>query len=288
MIDRPFGPSGVRVPIVGQGTWNVPARGGAADAAKAALRAGIERGMVHIDTAEMYGDGAAEELVGAAIRGLPRENLFIVSKVLPSHASYAGTIAACERSLRRLGLDYLDCYLLHWRGTVPLAETMRAFETLTAEGKIRALGVSNFDVDDLADALAVLEREPLACNQVLYHLNERTIEDHELPFAREHGIATVAYTPFGRGAYERAPGYATLVDVARRYDATPARTLRSRFRRRRRSRTRVRTRARASCAWPRRTWPRSIAPFRPAAGAVACHRFDRSRPHRRGGPRGRR
>ncbi len=222
MIDRPFGPSGVRVPIVGQGTWNVPARGGAADAAKAALRAGIERGMVHIDTAEMYGDGAAEELVGAAIRGLPRENLFIVSKVLPSHASYAGTIAACERSLRRLGLDYLDCYLLHWRGTVPLAETMRAFETLTAEGKIRALGVSNFDVDDLADALAVLEREPLACNQVLYHLNERTIEDHELPFAREHGIATVAYTPFGRGAYERAPGYATLVDVARRYDATPA------------------------------------------------------------------
>jgi diketogulonate reductase-like aldo/keto reductase len=222
VIDRPFGPSGVRVPIVGQGTWNVPARGGAADAAKAALRAGIERGMVHIDTAEMYGDGAAEELVGAAIRGLPRENLFIVSKVLPSHASYAGTIAACERSLRRLGLDYLDCYLLHWRGTVPLAETMRAFETLTAEGKIRALGVSNFDVDDLADALAVLEREPLACNQVLYHLNERTIEDHELPFAREHGIATVAYTPFGRGAYERAPGYATLVDVARRYDATPA------------------------------------------------------------------
>jgi len=178
--------------------------------------------MVHIDTAEMYGDGAAEELVGAAIAGLPRESLFIVSKVLPSNATARGTIAACERSLRRLGLDYLDCYLLHWRGTVPLRETMHALERLVADGKIRTLGVSNFDVDDLAEARSVLEREPIACNQVLYHLNERTIEAHELPYARRHGIATVAYTPFGRGAYERAAGFATLAEIAARRGATPA------------------------------------------------------------------
>jgi len=222
VISRPFGPAGTRVPVIGQGTWNVPARGAAADAAKAALRAGIERGMVHIDTAEMYGDGAAEELVGAAIAGLPRESLFIVSKVLPSNATLHGTVAACDRSLRRMGLDYLDCYLLHWRGTVPLRDTMRALEGLVAAGKIRSLGVSNFDVDDLKEAQSVLEREPIACNQVLYHLSERTIEDHELPYAREHDIATVAYTPFGRGAYERAPGYQTLVEIAQRRGATPA------------------------------------------------------------------
>jgi diketogulonate reductase-like aldo/keto reductase len=222
VIARPFGPTGASVPVIGQGTWNVPARGAAADAAKAALRAGVARGMVHIDTAEMYGDGAAEELVGAAIAGLPRESLFIVSKVLPSNATAQGTIAACERSLRRMKLDYLDCYLLHWRGTVPLRETMHGLERLVADGKIRALGVSNFDVDDLKEAQAALEREPIACNQVLYHLNERTIEDHEIPYAREHDIATVAYTPFGRGAYERAPGYATLVEIAQRRGATPA------------------------------------------------------------------
>jgi diketogulonate reductase-like aldo/keto reductase len=222
VIVRPFGPAGANVPVIGQGTWNVPTRGAAAEAAKAALRAGIAQGMVHIDTAEMYGDGAAEELVGAAIAGLPRESLFIVSKVLPSNATARGTIAACERSLRRLGLDYLDCYLLHWRGTVPLRETMHALERLVADGKIRTLGVSNFDVDDLAEARSVLEREPIACNQVLYHLNERTIEAHELPYARRHGIATVAYTPFGRGAYERAAGFATLAEIAARRGATPA------------------------------------------------------------------
>jgi len=222
VIVRPFGPGGTPVPVIGQGTWNVPTRGAAADAAKAALRAGIAQGMVHIDTAEMYGDGAAEELVGTAIAGLPRESLFIVSKVLPSNATAHGTIAACERSLRRLGLDYLDCYLLHWRGTVPLRETMGALERLVADGKIRSLGVSNFDVDDLAEARSVLERESIACNQVLYHLNERTIEAHEIPYARRHGIATVAYTPFGRGAYERSVGFATLAGIAQRRGATPA------------------------------------------------------------------
>jgi diketogulonate reductase-like aldo/keto reductase len=221
VIARPFGPTGANVPIVGQGSWNIPTRGAAADEAKRALRAGIECGMVHLDTAEMYGDGAAEELIGAAIRGLPRERLFIVSKVLPSNASFAGTIAACDRSLARLGIEYLDCYLLHWRGMTPLRETMRAFELLVAGGKIRALGVSNFDVDDLEEARNALEREPLACNQVLYHLNERTIEDHELLYARRHDIATVAYTPFGRGAYERSAGYPALVAIAKRCGATP-------------------------------------------------------------------
>jgi len=221
VIARPFGPLARAVPIVGQGTWNVPVRGAAADEATRALRAGIELGMVHLDTAEMYGDGAAETLLGEAIRGLPRESLFVVSKVLPSNATYAGTIAACERSLARLKLDYLDCYLLHWRGVTPLRETMRAFERLIADGKIRSLGVSNFDVDDLREAQNALEREPIACNQVLYHLNERTIEDHEMPYAREHGIATVGYTPFGRGAYERAPGYPVLAELAARRGATP-------------------------------------------------------------------
>ena len=221
MIARAFGPLERSVPIIGQGTWNVPLRGKGADEAKRALRRGIELGMVHVDTAEMYGDGGAEELVGEAIRGLPREQLFIVSKVLPSHASFDGTIRACEASLRRLGTSYLDCYLLHWRGSVPLGETMRALERLVTDGKIRALGVSNFDVADLEEAQAALEREPIACNQVLYHLGERTIETHELPFCREHRIAIVAYTPFGRGDWSDGPGAQTLSEIARKHGATP-------------------------------------------------------------------
>jgi len=192
VLRHPFGAAKRDVPVIGQGTWSMATRGGAADEAKRALRRGIELGMVHIDTAEMYGDGAAERLAGEAIAGLPREHLFVVSKVLPSNASYDGTIAACEASLRRMGLAYLDCYLLHWRGSEPLRETMRAMERLVADGKIRALGVSNFGVDDLKEAAAALEREPIVCNQLLYHLNERTIEAHEIPFCRDAGIAVVA------------------------------------------------------------------------------------------------
>jgi len=218
---QPFGATGRDVPVIGQGTWNVPLRGDRADEAKRALRRGVELGMVHIDTAEMYGDGGAERLVSEAIRGLPREHLFIVSKVLPSNASYQKTLRACDASLSRLGTDYLDCYLLHWRGDVPLRETMQAFEKLVADGKIRSLGVSNFDVADLEEALAALERETIACNQVLYHLTERTIEDHELPFAREHRIATVAYTPFGRDNWADRPGAHTIETVARKHGATP-------------------------------------------------------------------
>ena len=174
MITHPFGATGRDVPIVGQGTWNVPTSGARADEAKRALRRGIELGMVHVDSAEMYGDGAAERLAGEAIAGLPREQLFLVSKVLPSNATYDGTIRACEASLKRMRVDYLDCYLLHWRGSVPLGETMRALEKLVRDGKTRALGVSNFDVADLEEARTALESEPIACNQILYHLGERT------------------------------------------------------------------------------------------------------------------
>jgi diketogulonate reductase-like aldo/keto reductase len=169
----------------------------------------------------MYGDGAAERVLGEAIRDLPRDQLFIVSKVLPSNATFDGTIRACEASLERMQLEYLDCYLLHWRGNVPLAETMGALEKLVADGKIRALGVSNFDVDDLEEARAVLEREPIACNQVLYHLGERTIEDHEFAFCRKAGIAIVGYTPFGRGDWTDRSGARTIDAIAQKHGATP-------------------------------------------------------------------
>ena len=221
MIVHPFGATGRDVPIVGQGTWNTPLRGERAEEAKRALRRGIELGMVHLDTAEMYGDGGSERLIGEAIRDLPRERLFIVSKVLPQNASYDGTIRACESALKRMRVDYFDCYLLHWRGSVPLGETMRALERLVQDGKTRSLGVSNFDVQDLEEAQVALEREPIACNQVLYHLGERTIEDHELPYCRERGIAIVAYTPFGRGDWTDRPGAHVLDEIARKHGATP-------------------------------------------------------------------
>jgi diketogulonate reductase-like aldo/keto reductase len=216
MIARRFGASGRDVPIVGQGTWNTPLRGAARDEAIRALRAGIELGMTHIDTAEMYGDGGSEELIAEAIAGLPREQLFVVSKVLPSNASFEGTQRACERSLQRLKLAYLDCYLLHWRGSIPLRETMRGLEKLVADGKIRSLGVSNFSADDLREAIPLLERERIACNQVLYHLRERTVEEHELPFCRENDIALVAYTPFGRDGIDGA-GATVLAEIGGRH-----------------------------------------------------------------------
>ena len=220
-MTRRFGPVPREVPVVGQGTWNIPVRGERAEEAKRALRRGVELGMTHIDTAEMYGDGASERLVGEAIRGLPREQLFLVSKVLPSNASRYGTIRACEASLERLGTDYLDCYLLHWRGSEPLEETMEALEQLVDDGKIRSLGVSNFEVADLEEARAALRRHPIACNQVLYHLGERTVEDHELPYCEQHGIAVVAYTPFGRGDWEDRAGAHELEAIARKHGVTP-------------------------------------------------------------------
>ncbi len=180
---------------------------GARAAEIAALRRGLDLGLCHIDTAEMYGNGLAEQAIGEAIAGLPREGMFIVSKVLPQNATYQGTIAACEASLRRLRLDYLDVYLLHWRGRHPLAETLRALEDLVDAGKIRALGVSNFDVSDLDEARVLLRRHPIACNQVLYHLGERYVEGDLMEYCQRHNIAVVGYSPFGTGTF---PGPATV------------------------------------------------------------------------------
>jgi diketogulonate reductase-like aldo/keto reductase len=177
------------VPVIGIGTWNMERDDPAG--AIAAIRRAVDLGMVHIDTAEMYGGGAVETLVGEAIAGV-RDQIFLVSKVLPKNASYAGTLRACEASLERLGTDRLDCYLLHWREDLPLAETFRAFETLRTQGKIRAWGVSNFDDDDLTEALAIAGPGKIACNQVLYHLGERTIEHRVIPWCEQHGVAVVA------------------------------------------------------------------------------------------------
>lgn len=202
MIEREFGKTGRNIPVIGQGTWNFPDKGEDVKTAVRALQEGIELGMTHIDTAEMYGDGRSEEIIGEAIQGLKidRSKLFIVSKVLPSNSSYKGTLEACERSLKRLKTDYLDCYLLHWRGNVPLSETMKAMEQLVDEGKIRSLGVSNFDVYDLEEAKTCLKKHPMACNQVLYNLYERGIERRLVPYCAKHGISVVAYTPFGQRA----------------------------------------------------------------------------------------
>jgi diketogulonate reductase-like aldo/keto reductase len=224
MLMRHFGPINREVPLIGQGTWNFPTRGAQVAQAIAALRAGIDAGMTHIDTAEMYGDGRSEEIVGEAIKGLPREELFIVSKVLPSHASYEGTLQACEQSLRRLGTDYLDLFLLHWRGRYPLSETMRALEALVDAGKIRALGVSNFDVEDLEEARAALRTYPLACNQVMFHLQERGIERRVVPFCQQHQIAVVGYSPLGAGDFPSPSSTRgrLLTQIAQHYGATPA------------------------------------------------------------------
>jgi diketogulonate reductase-like aldo/keto reductase len=191
-----FGNTGRQVSVIGQGTWYIDR--GNRKSAVAALRRGIDLGMTHIDTAEMYGD--AELVVAEAIAGR-RDDIFLVSKVLPGNASRRGTIAACERSLARLKTDRLDCYLLHWRGAYPLAETVAAFEELVSAGKIRSWGVSNFDADDLGEMLAVAGQGRIACNQVLYHLGERAIEHAVLPWCEQHGVAVVAYSPFGHNDF---------------------------------------------------------------------------------------
>jgi diketogulonate reductase-like aldo/keto reductase len=196
MRQQKFGDNGPLVPVIGQGTWYID-RGDRKDAV-AALRKGIDLGMTHIDTAEMYGD--AELVVAEAIAGR-RDDVFVVSKVLPSNASRRGTVTACERSLARLKTDRLDCYLLHWRGSYPLAETVAAFEQLVSAGKIRSWGVSNFDADDLDELQAVAGKGRIACNQVLYHLQERAIEHAVIPWCAQHGVAVVAYSPFGHNDF---------------------------------------------------------------------------------------
>jgi diketogulonate reductase-like aldo/keto reductase len=220
MNHRIFGPTGKQVSVIGQGTWNMEKDD--RRAAIAALRRGLDLGMSHIDTAEMYGDGRVEELVAEAIEGR-REEVFLVSKVLPQNASRRGTVQACERSLRRLRTDHLDCYLLHWPGRHPLRDTIAAFEELREAGKIRAWGLSNFDEDELAEALRIAGEGKIACNQVLYHLEERAIEHAVIPFCGEHGIAVVAYSPFGSGDFPspHSTGGRVLAGIAEAHGATP-------------------------------------------------------------------
>jgi diketogulonate reductase-like aldo/keto reductase len=201
MERRRFGSTNREVPVIGQGTWYIESADRAS--ALAAVRRGLDLGMTHIDTAEMYGAGAAERLVAEVIAGR-RDQVFLVSKVLPQNASRNGTIAACDRSLARLGTDRLDCYLLHWRGSHPLEDTIAAFEELKRAGKILSWGVSNFDVPDLKSVLQITAESNLACNQVLYHLEERAIEHAVIPWCEKHNVAVVAYSPFGHGSFPTA------------------------------------------------------------------------------------
>jgi diketogulonate reductase-like aldo/keto reductase len=217
MEHRRFGAARRDVSVIGQGTWYIDRTHRAS--AIAALHRGIDLGVTHIDTAEYYGQ--AENIVGEAIAGR-RDGIFLVSKVMPQNASRAGTIAACERSLKRLRTDRLDCYLLHWRGQYPLAETFAGFAALKASGKILSCGVSNFDVADLRDAEAEGGKGEIACNQVLYHLQERAIEHAVLPWCAEHDVAVVGYSPFGHDNFPqpRSKGGRVLEEIAAAHGAT--------------------------------------------------------------------
>jgi len=208
--------------VIGQGTWNVEVRGRAADRAVAALGLGIDLGLTHVDTAEMYGDGAAERLVGRVVAAR-RGDVFLATKVLPQHASFAGTVRACEASLARLGVDRLDLYMIHWPGRHPIADTMAALEHLADTGKVRYLGVSNFDVPELEDAQRALRTHPIAANQVLYHLGDRGMENRLLPYCAREGITVVAYSPFGSGAFPHpaSAGGRVLAGIAARRQVTP-------------------------------------------------------------------
>jgi len=219
MQRRPFGTTKRPVPVIGQGSWEIE-RSRESDAI-AALRRGLDLGLTHIDTAEMYGSGASERVIGRAIRER-RDEVFLVSKVMPANASRRGTLKACEQSLHNLGTDRLDCYLLHWRGRHSLEDTVGAFEALRRDGKILSWGVSNFDVADLNELTAIAGAP--ACNQVLYHLGERAIEHAVIPWCQEHGTAVVGYTPYGQtGAFydPGTPGGRVLNVIAAAYGATP-------------------------------------------------------------------
>lgn len=217
MLMRPFGTTTREVVVVGQGTWHMGESRSHANDEVAALRLGLDLGMTHIDTAEMYADGGAERIVAEAIAGRRRE-VFLATKVLPHNASYAGTIRACEGSLKRLGTDYVDLYLLHWWSTrYPIEDTMRAMVELVRRGLVRYVGVSNFDVDQMKAARTALGPVPLACNQVLYHLRDRGIERDVLPWCERHTVAVVGYTPLARGGFMRG----AVAAVAKRHGVTP-------------------------------------------------------------------
>lgn len=215
---RPFGPTGVQVPIIGQGTWQLRDKAAAGEA----LRVGVELGLTHVDTAELY--TGSEAVIRESI-GEHRSKLFLVSKVMPRHASYKGTLEACEKSLARLGTDHLDCYLLHWWSDEhAIEETMRAMGELVDKGLTRSVGVSNLDVEELDAAKSALGRERLACDQVLYHLEGRGMESDVLPWCKKNGVAVVGYSPFGSTEgfpSPRSRGGKVLSDVAAKLDKTP-------------------------------------------------------------------
>ncbi|HEX8698139.1 MAG TPA: aldo/keto reductase [Myxococcaceae bacterium] len=221
MEKRIFGATGMEVPVIGQGTWQMENddRAGAIRA----LQVGLDLGMTHIDTAELYGRGRVEESIVSEVIAGRRDELFLVSKVMPSNATYEGTLKACERSLKRLRTDRLDCYLLHWPGAHPLEDTIRAFEKLVADGKLRSWGVSNFSVPELEEAVRIAGPGRIACNQVLYHLEERAIEHTVLRWCERANIAVVGYSPFGNGRFpspQSAKGR-VLAEIAKAHGASP-------------------------------------------------------------------
>jgi diketogulonate reductase-like aldo/keto reductase len=214
-------PDGSSIPVIGQGTWRMGEVAAKRGAEVKALQAGIDLGLTLIDSAEMYGSGGAEEVVGAAIEGR-RSEVYLVSKVLPSNASFAGTLAACERSLKRLKTDCLDLYLLHWRGSDPLAETLKAFLQLQTQGKIKSFGVSNFDVSDMKQWLAISGAAATQTNQILYNIGVRGPEHDLAPFMARHGVALMAYCPLAQGDVK---AFAKLQAIAQRHDATIAQVM---------------------------------------------------------------
>lgn len=222
MILRKFGWSDDKVPVIGQGTWMIDGDSTKESRAIETIRQGLEQGMSHIDTAEMYGNGHVEELVGEAIEGR-RNKIFLVSKVLPYNASYEGTLKACKRTLKRLKTEWLDLYLLHWPGSYPIRETMRAMEKLVSDGLVKYIGVSNFDVKDLLEVEQVLQNERIACNQLLYNLLDRGIERQLLPYCNNKGIAVVGYSPFGHGTFPSSESVKgkLLTKIGQKYNRTP-------------------------------------------------------------------
>ncbi|MFQ5668723.1 MAG: aldo/keto reductase [Candidatus Binatia bacterium] len=271
MERKPFAWTGVRVAVVGQGTWHMGESWRRRKREAAALALGLDLGLTHIDTAEMYGSGEAEEVVGMVLQGRRRSDVFLVSKVLPEHASYPGTIRAADQSLRRLRTDYLDLYLLHWPGRHPIAETMGAMQELVAAGKLRFIGVSNFDINQLRAAIAALTRERLACNQVLYNLRKRGIERDIIPFCAERDIAVVGYTPFGGFPRRGTEGLRVLAEIGARYGKTPRQVA-----------LRFLTRAPAVFAIPKASDPQHVRENAGATGFALTHtdvaRLDREWP----------
>ena len=219
--------SGATVPALGQGTWDLGDDPAARAREISALRTGVGAGMRLIDTAEMYGGGRSEKLVGEAIANTPREELFLVSKVLPENAGEKHIFQCCDATMKRMGVDYLDLYLLHWRGSVPLAETVRCLEQLKEMGKIKNWGVSNFDIDDMEELWRISQGRNCQVNQVLYHMGSRGIEYSLLPWMREHQVALMAYCPLAQGGSLRRGllNNSAVLAIAEKHHATPIQVL---------------------------------------------------------------